>query len=186
MQEKEEKKYKIIYADPPWTYPKTGGKKSSRGMAKQFYQTMTLEEICSLRVQEISDDDSILFTWTTFPQIPNALKVIEAWGFTYFGLGFNWVKKTSTGVDFFGMGYWTRANPEICLLATKGKPKPLSHSVRQMLYAPIQEHSKKPNEARERIIELCGDLPRIELFARQKTPGWDVWGNEVESDIEIK
>lgn len=180
-----QKKYKIILADPPWTYPKTGGKKSSRGMAKQFYQTMTLKEICSLRVSEISDDDSALFLWTTFPQIPNALKVIESWGFTYFGLAFNWVKRTKTGADFFGMGYWTRANPEICLLAIKGKPKPQSHSVRQMLYAQVQEHSKKPNEVRERIVELCGYLPRIELFAREKTEGWDVWGDEVESDIEL-
>lgn len=179
------KKYKIIYADPPWTYPKTGGLKNSRGMAKQFYPTMSLDEIKSLDIQSISDDDCVLFLWTTYPQLPNALEVVKAWGFEYFGLAFNWIKQTNSGKDFFGMGYWTRANPELCLLATKGKPKPQSHAVRQLIYATLQEHSKKPAEVRDRIVELVGDLPRIELFAREKVDGWDVWGNEVEGDIDL-
>lgn len=179
-------KYQVIYADPPWTYPKTGGTKNSRGMAKQFYPTMSVEDIKGLQISEIADDNCVLFLWSTYPQLPNALSVIEAWGFRYFGLAFEWIKKTAKGNDFFGMGYWTRANPECCLLAIKGKPKPQSHSVRQLLYAPIDKHSKKPQEARDRIVELCGDVPRIELFARNKTPGWDVWGNEVESDLEAE
>jgi len=178
------KKYQIIYADPPWTYPKTGGKTNSRGMAKQFYDTMGIDEICDLPIDNITDDNCILFLWTTYPQMPNALKVVEAWGFTYFGLGFEWIKRNpKTGKDAFGMGYWTRANPEPCLIAIKGKPKPVSHSVRQLLYAPLTKHSEKPSEARQRIVELCGELPRIELFARQKVDGWDSWGNEIESDI---
>lgn len=179
------KKYQIIYADPPWEYPKTGGTTSSRGMAKQFYSTMTQDEIMRLPVSSIADDECVLFLWTTYPKLPEALEVIKFWGFKYHGLAFNWIKKTSKGKDFFGMGYWTRANPELCLLATKGKPKPKSHAVAQLLYAPIQEHSKKPSETRDRIIDLCGDIPRIELFAREQTPGWDVWGNEVKSDIVI-
>jgi N6-adenosine-specific RNA methylase IME4 len=179
-------KYQIIYADPPWAYPKTGGTKNSRGMAKQFYPTMSLEPIKNLPVEDIAADDSVLFLWATYPQLPNALEVIRAWGFTYFGLGFEWIKRNpNTGKDSFGMGYWTRANPECCLLATRGKPKPNSHSVRQLTYAPLQEHSKKPAIIRDKIVELCGNLPRIELFARQKVEGWDSWGNEVESDIEL-
>jgi len=154
-------------------------------MAKQFYSTMLLIDICSLPVKDIADDNSCLFLWATYPKLPEALEVMKAWGFTYFGLGFEWIKKTQTGKDFFGMGYWTRANSEPCLLGFKGKLIPQSHSIRQIVETKIQEHSKKPAEIRNLIVELIGDLPRIELFARQKTEGWDVWGNEVESDIEM-
>ena len=174
------KKYSIIYADPPWEYVKSGGKKSSRGMAKQHYETMTIDQIKSLPVQDIAENNCALFMWTTFPQIGAALDVIKSWGFTYFNAAFVWVKRNPvTGKDAFGMGYWTRANPEVCLLAFKGKMKPLKHNIRQLLYAPVQEHSKKPAETRDLIFSLCGNLPRIELFARQHTPGWEVWGNEV-------
>lgn len=179
------KKYQIIYADPPWTYEKTGGTTSSRGMAKNFYETMSLQDICSLDVPSITDDNACLFLWATWPKLPEALKVIKAWGFNYFGLGFEWIKKTSGGKDFFGMGYWTRANSEPCLFATKGKMKPLVHNIRQIVEAEIQGHSRKPEIVRDNIVKLMGDIPRIELFARQKTEGWDVFGNEVESDIEL-
>ena len=180
------KKYQVIYADPPWEYSKTGGIKNSRGMAKQFYKTMNINEICSLDVMSITDNDCVLFLWATYPQIPNALMVIKSWGFSYFGLAFEWIKRNpKTGKDAFGMGYWTRANPEPCFLAVRGKPKPKSHSVRQLTYAIQGQHSEKPNIFREKIVELCGNIPRIELFARQKTSGWDVWGNEVESDITL-
>lgn len=83
------------------------------------------------------------------------------------------------------MGYYTRANAEICLLAIKGRPKPISHNVHSVIISRIEGHSKKPTEAKDRIIQLLGDLPRIELFARQKTKGWDVWGDEVENDIDL-
>ena len=98
-----------------------------------------------------------------------------------------WVKmnKKSQDTYFMGQGRWTRANPEICILATKGNPKRISAGVRQLVTSPIREHSRKPDEVKDRILALVGDLPRIELFARQKTEGWDVWGNEVESDIEL-
>jgi site-specific DNA-methyltransferase (adenine-specific) len=173
------KKYQIIYADPPWTYEKTGGLTNSRGMAKQFYETMSWKDICSLPVKDISCDNACLFLWVTYPKLPEGLEVIRAWGFQYFGLGFEWIKKTKTGKDFFGMGYWTRANSEPCLLGFRGKLRPKRHDIRQIVESEINEHSKKPNEIREKIINLVGDLPRIELFARQKINGWDAWGNEI-------
>ena len=109
-----------------------------------------------------------------------ALKVIKEWGFEYKTCGFSWVKKNKKADSlFWGMGYYTRSNNEICLLATKGKPKRVSSGVHQVVIDKIREHSRKPDCVRDRIVKLCGDLPRIELFARQKTPGWDVWGNEV-------
>lgn len=174
------RRYSIIYADPPWSYPKTGGTTSSRGMAKQHYQTMPLEEICALPVGEIAAENCALFLWATFPQISQALAAIEAWGFTYFGAAFVWVKRNAkTGKDSFGMGYWTRANPEVCLLAFRGRMKPMRHDIRQLVYAPAGRHSEKPPEIRDQIVSLCGDLPRIELFARERAEGWDAWGSEL-------
>jgi len=147
---------------------------------------MSADEICSLPVDDIAAENSVLFLWTTFPNLQESFRVIEAWGYKYSTAAFVWVKRNKKAMSWFmGLGYWTRANAEICLLATKGKPKRISKSVRQVIDSPIEHHSKKPDETRERIVELMGDLPRIELFARQKTDGWDVWGNEVESDIKL-
>ena len=121
----------------------------------------------------------------TVPLLEESFKVIKAWGFTYKTVAFTWVKrcKKNTGSFHVGMGHWTRANAEICLFAVKGRPKRVSKSVRQIIDSPIEAHSKKPEEARDKILRLIGDIPRVELFARQTTPGWDVWGNEVECDI---
>lgn len=117
--------------------------------------------------------------WATFPMLREALEVIEAWGFTYKTIAFNWVKQNKSGVGLmWGLGNWTRSNSEICLLAVKGKPKRVSASVHSVILSPVQQHSRKPAEARDRIVELMGDLPRIELFAREAAPGWDAWGNE--------
>lgn len=147
---------------------------------------MSFEDICNLPIEKIAAKDSVLFLWATFPQLPEALAVIKAWGFRYKTVSFVWLKQNRKSLSwFFGLGFWTRGNAELCLLATKGKPVRKSKSVHQLIISPIEEHSKKPQEAREKIIELMGDLPRIELFARQKTDGWDVFGDEVESDIEI-
>jgi len=141
---------------------------------------MEIEDIKKLPVQDISDDNCVLFLWVTPPHIKEGLDVIEAWGFQYKTFAFTWVKQNKKQPTLFmGCGSWTRANAEICLLATKGKPKRVSASVKQVIISPREEHSKKPDETRERIIELVGDLPRIELFARQKVEGWDCWGNEV-------
>ena len=112
--------------------------------------------------------------------------VMDAWGFTFKTVAFVWVKQCRKSDSIFtGMGYWTRANAEICLLATRGHPKRAARDVKQVILSHIEEHSKKPDEARRRIEALMGDVPRIELFARQVTPGWDVWGNEVASDIQL-
>ena len=141
---------------------------------------MSPEDIYALDVQNIADDDCILFLWATFPKLPEALETIKHWGFEYKTVGFTWVKKNKKADSWlWGMGYWTRANAEICIIATKGKPKRISAGVHQIVDDRIREHSRKPDTVRQRIVELVGDLPRIELFARQKTDGWDVWGNEV-------
>lgn len=147
---------------------------------------MSVKDICGLKVEEIAAKDCVLFLWATFPQLPEALRVIKAWGFQYKTVAFVWLKQNKSGKGwFFGLGFWTRGNAEICLLATKGKPHRNSNRVHQFLISPIRGHSQKPKEAREKIVELMGDLPRVELFAREKAEGWDAWGNEVESDVEI-
>ena len=130
--------------------------------------------------------ETIGFLWATFPQLPEALRLIHAWGFRYKTVAFVWLKRNRKSPSwFYGMGYWTRSNAEICLLATRGKPKRQSAGVHQFIISPIEQHSKKPDEARDKILALMGDLPRVELFARQKTPGWDAWGNEIASDITL-
>ncbi|MCC8169670.1 MAG: DNA methyltransferase [Oscillospiraceae bacterium] len=177
------KKYNIIYADPPWQY--WGGLK--RGSGSSHYPVMTLEEICALPVKDIAADDCVLFLWTTFPKLRESFAVMDAWGFEYKTVGFVWVKQNKKSDGWYmGMGWWTRANAEICLIATKGNPRRFAHDVRQLIVSPVEEHSKKPDITRDRIVRLAGNLPRIELFARQKTLGWDIWGNELKNDIELE
>ena len=135
-------------------------------------------------VADLAAPDSALFLWATFPQLPEALRLIEAWGFTYKSVAFVWLKKNKKADSwFYGLGFWTRGNAEICLLATKGHPKRQAANIHQFIISPIEAHSKKPDEARAKIISLMGDLPRVELFARQTPPGWAVWGNEVTPTI---
>ena len=172
-----DKKYNIIYADPAWEYTNSGSTKNSRGNAKQFYKTMPINEIKKLPVEKLADDNCWLFLWTTYPQLPNGLDVMKAWGFNFKTVAFTWIKKTVHMKDFVGMGFYTRANPEIVLLGLKGKVKPINKTVRNIVYSQIQEHSRKPDIIRDKIVQLCGDLPRIELFARQKIPSWDNWGD---------
>ena len=174
-----DKKYNVIYADPPWKY-KTwteGG-----GTAEKHYPTMKLDDIIKMKdtIEKISDNNCILFLWVTFPCLLEGLKVMKEWGFTYKTCGFNWVKRNKkSNTFFFGMGYWTRANSESCLIGTKGTIKRKSNKVFQIVDTPIEEHSKKPDVVRDRIVELVGDIPRIELFARQTANNWDCWGNEI-------
>lgn len=179
------KKYNIIYADPPWEYKVYSDKGKGRS-ADKHYPTMTLKEICALPIGELAENDCVLLMWTTIPLLRDCFSVIESWGFTYKTVAFVWIKQNrkSDGL-FWGMGHWTRANAEFCLLATKGHPKRVSAAVHQVILSHIEEHSKKPEEARKRIVALLGELPRIELFARQKTDGWDAWGNEVECDVSM-
>ena len=176
-------KFGIILADPPWEY-RVWSKKGMGRSAENHYPTMTLNGICTLPVADIAAKDCVLFMWATFPNLPDAFKVIKAWGFAYKTVAFTFVKRNKKSPDYFvGLGHWTRSNAEICLLATKGKPRRVSKSVRQIIDAPIGRHSEKPAETRERIVELMGDLPRVELFAREKVEGWLSWGNEIKSDI---
>jgi N6-adenosine-specific RNA methylase IME4 len=172
------RKYKIIYADPPWSY-RVWAKETGGRTARSHYRVMSVEEIYKLPVNNIVDNNSILFLWATYPNLPEAFEVIKAWGFEYKTVAFTWVKIYKSGKPVIGLGYWTRANAEICLLATKGHPKRINSGVSQIIMSVPEEHSKKPDEVRNRIVTLMGDLPRIELFARQKPEGWDVWGNEV-------
>ena len=171
-----DKKYQIIYADPPWSY--NGGMMNSS--VTDHYSVMNINDICNLPVKNIANDSCILFMWVTLPKLNQFMSVINSWGFEYKSTAFVWCKKNKISDSFFlGLGRWTRANPEICVLATKGSIKRLSKSVRQLQVFPIGSHSKKPEQFKNLIIELVGDLPRIELFARQKTEGWDAWVNEV-------
>jgi N6-adenosine-specific RNA methylase IME4 len=174
-------KYKIIYADPPWRYQDNG----CNGNAEQHYKTMSIFDLKELPINSIADDNCVLFMWATYPMLKEALDLIESWGFKYKSIAFLWIKTTKNGKYFYGLGRWTRGNTECCLLATKGKPKRISASVFQIIEQPLTKHSEKPQEARDKIIKLMGDLPRIELFARTKKEGWDVWGNEVESSINL-
>jgi N6-adenosine-specific RNA methylase IME4 len=193
-----DKKYQIIYADPPWSYRDKG----CEGAAAAQYDTMSVADIAALPVKKIADKTAVLFLWATYPKMEEALQLIKAWGFTYKSIAFQWVKLnkrinldtfqiTTVGsllkkACFFGLGRWTRGNTECCLIATKGKPRRVSASVGQLVFAPLGRHSEKPAEVREKIIQLVGDLPRIELFARQAAEGWDCWGDEApESELEV-
>ena len=161
--------YEIIYADPPWRY----SAKRVQGAAENHYPTMSIDELCALPVAELAAKDSALFMWATFPQLPEALRLIRAWGFTYKSVAFVWLKKNKKADSwFYGLGFWTRANAEVCLLATKGHPKRQAADIHQLIISPIEAHSKKPDETRDKIVALMGDRPRVELFARQTTPGW--------------
>ncbi len=169
-------KYKIIYCDPPWLYNDKALAGKRGAVCK--YPVMTTFAISRLPIETITDKDCILFIWTTWPMYQNVLKIIEAWGFTFKTLAFIWIKRNENGTIFKGMGNWTRSNSEYCLIATKGNPKRIDASISQVIESRNKEHSKKPDIVRDKILKLCGDLPRIELFARTKVHGWDVWGND--------
>lgn len=219
-------KFDIILADCPWSFRVWSKPTGSGRSAESYYPTMTLEDLKSLDVDSVASDNCVLFLWATCPNLKEAFEVLDAWGFEYKTIGFNWCKtnKKQTEKLFWGLGYWSRANSELCLLATRGKPKRVSKSVHQVLWEheedfglfdlidlinlyeepldlgektdvnieipwealtesivrPIQEHSQKPPEIKNRIIELMGDLPRLEMFAREETPGWISIGNEID------
>lgn len=177
------KKYKIIYADPPWSY---NDKSLNRGGAERHYKTTNTSILKQLDVNSIADKDCILFMWATFPKMQDALDLINAWGFTYKTNAFTWIKQNKKSPSlFWGMGRWTRSNAEVCLLAVKGKPKRIDAGVHSVVMSPIQQHSKKPDEVRELIIQLVGDLPRLEMYARETTDGWHIYGDEAPNSITI-
>lgn len=169
----------ILYADPPWRL-------SGSGKGCPPYPCLSTQDICALPVGSIAAPDCALFLWTVYSHLPDALAVISAWGFTYKTCAFTWVKRTPNDTGFFlGRGYWTHSNPEVCLLATRGQPRRVGTGIANLVISPRREHSRKPDEVRDRIVAVCGDVPRAELFARQKVPGWSAWGNEVECDFAL-
>jgi N6-adenosine-specific RNA methylase IME4 len=175
-------KYRVIYADPPWSFQNWSAKGTGRN-AVSHYDCMDLETLAALPVSDIAADDSVLFLWVTDPMLPRAFELIDAWGFEFKTVGFYWVKLNAvaegTREYFTGLGYWTRANPEQCLLATRGKPQRRSKSVCKLVVERRREHSRKPDEIRDWIEKLVPG-PYIELFARETKPGWDSWGDQLE------
>ena len=172
------KKYNIIYADPPWHF-ENWNNKTAQTNPNQHYPTMTMKDIANMKVNDIAADDCVLFMWCTDPLLHKQLPIIESWGFKYKTVGFTWAKTNRTKMGFFtGLGYWTRGNPEMCLLATRGKPKRLNKSIPQLVVSQRQEHSRKPDIIYEHIEKML-EGPYIELFARRKRKGWTSWGNEV-------
>jgi N6-adenosine-specific RNA methylase IME4 len=180
--------YRLIYADPPWTYrDKCRGGERGAGFK---YPTMTVADICRLPVWELADPESCLLAMWWVPTQPvEALKVVEAWGFRFMTMkGFTWHKTNpKKGNSALGMGHMTRANSEDCLFAVRGRlPERVDASICQHVTAPRGRHSAKPEEIRDRLVALLGDVPRIELFARSSAPGWDCWGNECNSSVDMQ
>jgi N6-adenosine-specific RNA methylase IME4 len=190
------KKYSIIYADPPWSFKTYSEKGKEKKSPELHYNCMTIEDIYNLPVQSIAADDCALFLWVTNPMLEQGLETIKRWGFAYKTVAFSWFKKNKIADSFFwGLGYWTRQNTEHVLLATKGKPVRIDKGIHQVVdemydteqvVTKIQEHSRKPELVRNRIVDLMGDLPRLEMFARGSFPGWDLFGNEAENSIKFE
>lgn len=184
-----------ILADPPWRFEVWSGetavkRRASNGTnvsAAVHYRTMAPAELQALNVAQLAADDCVLFMWCTWPTLLEGLALIERWGFKYKTCAFDWMKAHTNQLEMFrddgdplmGLGYWTRANTEPCLLATRGKPKRIDASVRQGIIEPRREHSRKPDCVHDRIERLVAG-PYLELFARRRKPGWTVWGNEID------
>jgi len=176
------KKYSIIYADPPWYFNKRANVGKFGGGSYMKYPLMKEGEIIEMSpfIQHITAKNCALFMWTTSYHHKSAYKVMEHWGFEPINYGFVWMKiNKGDGKPRFGTGFYTKSNIEICLFGRKGKMTPITNSIGEMIIEPIREHSRKPDIVREKIVDLFGDLPRIELFARQRTEGWDTWGKEI-------
>jgi N6-adenosine-specific RNA methylase IME4 len=176
------KKFGGICVDPPWSFEVYSGKGKQKA-AERHYDVMSLDDIKALPIADLAATDCALFLWAVWPRLPDALEVIRAWGFEFKTAGFVWVKQNRGGEGLFtGMGFWTRANTEPCLLATRGSPLRLAADVHQVILSPVREHSRKPDEVRSRIERLVAG-PHLELFGREQAPGWTVWGNEIPSPV---
>lgn len=179
--------FAAILADPPWTFRVWADSDKTHGSADAHYKTMSADELAALPVATLAAKDAVLFMWVCWPNLIESIELIRAWGFEYKTCGFAWMKADVSTLNMFsdpvdaymGLGYWTRANSEVCLLATRGKPKRVNADVRQGIIAPRREHSRKPDGIHERVERLVTG-PYLELFARQKRLGWTVWGNQTE------
>ena len=177
-------KYDVFLADPPWTFSVWNADKSDRHVSHK-YDLMSVDDICNLELP--AAENCALFLWTTWPNLLDAIKVMDAWEFKYRTEAWTWVKAKRSGFGHhFGMGYYTRANTEPCLLAVRGQLPVTAHDVLGLIYSPVREHSRKPDEQYGKIERLYPNMRYLELFARYKREGWDAWGNEIESDIAIK
>ena len=183
-------KYQVVYADPPWHFNNnldnaSNGK--SEINADKNYPTMKSKAIADLPIKDLTEDDAICFMWTTDTHLPQAIEIMKAWGFTYKTVAFVWEKLTKNGKPAMVMAPWIHKNCELCLMGTKGTMMKYKqdNTVQQIIKAERTAHSKKPQEAADRIVKLFPEANRIELFARDAKPGWDVWGNEVQSDIQM-
>lgn len=172
-------KYATIVADPPWSYRVYHDSDAVHGAAMSHYQTMPTSEIAALPVASLAADDCALFLWTTDPLIPEALTVMASWGFRFVTVAFYWIKLNRDGRPWFGLGHYTRGNPEQCLLGLKGRPARFAKDVPKLIMAPRREHSRKPDEQYPAIERLFGG-PYLELFAREARPGWDAIGYEID------
>jgi N6-adenosine-specific RNA methylase IME4 len=185
--------YRVILADPPWQFATYSAKGKGRS-AEAHYDCMSYEQLGALPVNEWAASDCVLLMWVTDPMLAHGLDLMGLWGFTYKTVGFYWAKTNVYTEGYIGpldrafpigTGYWTRANPEQCLLATRGHPKRINADVRKLIVSPRREHSRKPDEIYERIERLCAG-PYLELFARQRREGWDSLGNEVDTGAAIR
>jgi N6-adenosine-specific RNA methylase IME4 len=180
--------YGAILIDPPWSFKNWSDKGKNRnpdamvrqkGLSERHYKTMNLNDIAALPVADLAAKDCALFMWSVDCMLPEALAMGAGWGFKFKTVAFTWAKTKTDGGFHIGLGYWTRGNPEQCLLFTRGTPRRKSASIRQLITAPRREHSRKPDEQYERITSLVVG-PYLEMFARQQWPGWDSWGNETD------
>lgn len=171
-------RYKAILCDPPWRFNVRSEKGTGRG-AIAHYPVMSLKDIKALPVQDWAADDCALFLWAIDPMLPQALEVIEAWGFTFKTVAFYWVKQNKDGSPFTGLGYWTRANAEQCLLATRGRPRRLARNIKRVHLSLRREHSRKPDAIADEITRLVAG-PYLEMFAREARAGWEAMGNQTD------
>lgn len=179
--------YDVILADPPWAF-RTWSKKGNGRGPESHYPTLTREQLAALPIGNLVGPNAALFLWACWPSLLRDVPaLLEAWGFTYRTLAFIWVKQTPRGQGLHaGLGYYSRANSEPCLLAVRGRMPVTAHDVHQVIMTPVRRHSQKPDEQYGRIERLYPGRRYLELFARQKgRPGWDYWGNEVESDLAL-
>lgn len=178
-------KYDVILADPPWAFEVWNKDTGAGRSAESHYPTMSTQDICQLPIP--AADNCALFLWSCWPTLPDALDVVSAWGFTYKTIAWVWVKAKESGMGFFtGMGYYTRGNTEPCLLAVRGRMPVDDHAIQSLIYSPVREHSRKPDEQYAKIDRLYPNTRRLELFARRRREGWDAFGNEVENSIALE
>lgn len=175
-----DRRYNLILIDPPWTYRVHNKDNNGTRNSNFHYNVMTDQDIIKLPIRKIAAPDCALFLWVTNPNLLLLSDIFKSWDFEFKTVAFVWVKTYKSGKVWCGLGHYSRSGAECCFLATRGHPKVINHSVKQVIIAPYTKHSEKPPEIRDRIVQLYGDLPKIELFARRADdPKWDYMGNEL-------